>query len=133
MRKICKNYVPASVEEIQTRMKRLRESRHLPENRAPNPEEMRACTPFLDRQIEIIEPKFVVTLGRHAASYILAKAGVETEGITKIHGRVYEADLLGSEVFIVPMYHPATALYNAKYRDQLDKDFQLLKLELERR
>ena len=103
-----------------------------PENRDPRTSEIETCTPYLDRQIKIVKPKFVVTLGRHAAYYILAKAGFETEGITKVHGRVYEANLLGSEVFIVPMYHPAAALYNAKYSDELDKDFHLLKLRLER-
>ena len=103
-----------------------------PENRDPRTSEIETCTPYLDRQIEIIKPKFIVTLGRHAASYILSKAGIETEGITKIHGRVYEANLLGSEVFMVPMYHPAAALYKAKYRDELDKDFQLFKLRLAR-
>ena len=133
MRKICKNYIPASVEEIQTRMKRLRENRHLPKNRAPNPEEVRACTPFLDRQIEIIEPGFIATLGRYSSSYILARAGFEAGGITELRGRVYEADLLGFRVFIIPMYHPAAALYNVRYRDQLEDDFRLLRLELERR
>jgi len=103
-----------------------------PENRDPLLSEIETCTPYLDRQIKIIKPKFMVTLGRHAASYILAKAGIETEGITKIHGRVYEANLLGFEVFIIPVYHPAAALYNAKYKDELGKDFQLLKLRFER-
>ena len=104
-----------------------------PENRDPLPSEIETCTPYLDRQIKIVEPKFIVTLGRHAVSYILPKAGFETESITKIHGKIYEASLLGSEVFIIPMYHPAAALYNAKYRDELNKDFQFLKLRLERR
>ncbi len=104
-----------------------------PENRDPSPSEIKTCTPYLDRQIRIIEPKFIVTLGRHAASYILPKAGFETGSITKIHGRVYEANLLGFKVFVIPMYHPAAALYKAKYKDELDRDFQLLRLELERR
>lgn len=103
-----------------------------PENRDPRTSEIETCTPYLDRQIKIIKPKFVVTLGRHAASYILTKAGFETEGITKVHGKVYETNILGFEAFIIPMYHPAAALYNAKYRDELDKDFQLLKLRLKR-
>ena len=103
-----------------------------PENRDPRTSEIKTCTPYLDRQIKIIKPKFLVTLGRHAASHILSKAGFETEGITKIHGRIYEASLLGFEVFIIPMYHPAATLYNAKCKDDLDKDFQLLKLRLER-
>lgn len=131
MRKICKNYIPAGVEEIQTRMKRLRENRHLPKDRAPNPEEVEACTPFLDQQIKIVEPKFVVTLGRHSASYILSKAGLErAEGNTQLRGRVYEASLLGLRVSVIPMYHPAAALYNAKYRADLENDFQLLRLRL---
>jgi len=104
-----------------------------PENRDPLPSEIKTCTPYLDRQIKIIEPKFVVTLGRHAASYILPKSGLETGSITEIHGRVYEANLLGFKVFIIPMYHPAAALYNAKYKDELNRDFQLLRLEFERR
>lgn len=103
-----------------------------PENRDPLLSEIETCTIYLDRQIGIIKPKFLVTLGRHAASCILAKADVETEGITKIHGRIYEAKLLGFRVFVIPMYHPAAALYNAKYRNELDKDFQLLKLKLGR-
>jgi len=104
-----------------------------PENRDPLPSEIETCTPYLDRQIKLVKPKFVITLGRHAASYILSKAGVEIESIAKIHGKVYEASLLGFEVFIIPVYHPAAALYNAKYKDELDKDFQILKLRLERR
>ena len=105
-----------------------------PENRDPLPIEEEACTPFLDQQIGIIKPKFIMTLGRHSASYILSKAGFEiAEGITKLRGRVYEANLWGTKVFIIPTYHPAAALYNIKYRDELEGDFQLLRLELERR
>jgi len=104
-----------------------------PENRDPLSSEIETCTPYLDRQIKIIKPKFIVTLGRHAASYILPKVGFETGSITRIHGRVYEANLLGFKVFIIPVYHPAAALYNAKYKDELDRDFQLLRFELERR
>jgi len=104
-----------------------------PENRDPLPSEIETCTPYLDRQIKIVEPKFIVTLGRHAVSYILPKAGFETESITKIHGKIYEASLLGSEVFVIPMDHPAAAPYHAKYREELKQDFQVLKLRLERR
>jgi len=103
-----------------------------PENRDPLPSEIKTCTPYLDRQIRIIKPKFIVTLGRHAASYILPKAGFETGSITEIHGGIYEANLLGFKIFIIPTYHPAAALYNVKYRDALDRDFELLRLELEK-
>jgi len=104
-----------------------------PENRDPLPMEVRACVPYLDRQIEIIEPRFLMALGRHSASYILSRAGFEAGGITELRGKVYEADLLGLRVFVIPTFHPAAALYNMRYRDQLEDDFRLLSLELERR
>lgn len=103
-----------------------------PENRDPLSSEVKACTPYLDRQIRIIKPKFIVTLGRHAASYILSKAGFETAGITRLRGKLYEVNLLGSQIHIIPIYHPAAALYNVKYRDDIKRDFQLLRLELEK-
>lgn len=104
-----------------------------PENRDPLPAEVETCTPFLDRQIRIIEPKLIVTLGRHSTSYILSKAGFkEVEGITKLRGKIYEVNILGLKLSVLPMYHPAAALYNAKYRNSLESDFQRLKLELEK-
>ncbi len=103
-----------------------------PRNRDPRTSEIETCTPYLDRQIKIIKPKFIVTLGRHAALYVLARSGFKAENLTKIHGRIYETTLLGSEVSIIPLYHPAAALYNPKYRDELNKDFQLLKLRFGR-
>jgi uracil-DNA glycosylase family 4 len=104
-----------------------------PDNRDPLPFEVEACTPFLDRQIQIIEPRLIVPLGRHSTSYILSKAGLkEVEGITRLRGKVYAVDVLGLRVFVIPTYHPAAALYNAKYRDGLEGDFQLLGLELEK-
>lgn len=102
-----------------------------PRNRDPRPSEILACTPFLDRQIKIIKPELIVTLGRHSTSNILPKAGFEAKGITKIHGRIYEAELLGLKVHIIPTYHPAAALYNPKFKDGLEGDFQLLKKKLE--
>jgi len=103
-----------------------------PENRDPQPEEIQACTPYLDRQIEIIKPKIIVTLGRHSTAYILAKAGIEAVGITRARGKVYEAELLGLKVRVIPTYHPAAALYYPKYKDMLEKDFQVIKGELEK-
>lgn len=103
-----------------------------PENRDPLPIEVETCTPYLNLQIKIIEPKIIVSLGRHSTSYILLKAGFkESEGITKLRGKVYEANLLGLEVLVIPMFHPAAALYSLRYKDLLEKDFQLLRLKLE--
>lgn len=104
-----------------------------PENRDPLLFEVKACTPFLDRQIQVIRPKLIVTLGRHSTSYILSKAGFkDVKGITKLRGKVYAADVLGLRVSVIPTFHPAATLYSAKYRDGLESDFLLLGLELEK-
>jgi len=103
-----------------------------PENRDPSASEIEACVPYLDQQIRIIKPKIIVTLGRHSTSYILSKCGLEATGITKLHGRKYEVELLGFKILLIPTYHPAAVLYNPEYRSALERDFQLLRRELER-
>ena len=103
-----------------------------PENRDPSASEIKACVPYLNQQIRIVKPKIIVTLGRHSTSYILSKCGVEAAGITRLHGRKYEAELLGFKVLLIPMYHPAAVLYNPKFKRALESDFQLLRRELER-
>jgi len=103
-----------------------------PENRDPSSDEVAACTPFLNRQIQIIGPRFIVTLGRHATSYILSEAGFPVEGITKLHGRTFTTKLLGLQLVVIPTFHPAAALYNVKYKRGLEDDFQIVKLELEK-
>lgn len=103
-----------------------------PNNRDPLPLEINTCSPYLDRQIKIIKPKLIATLGRHATSHIFHKADLEVEGITKIRGRIYDAILLGFQPRVIPMFHPAAALYNAKYRDAIENDFRLLNLELQK-
>ncbi|UCF59572.1 MAG: uracil-DNA glycosylase [Candidatus Bathyarchaeota archaeon] len=103
-----------------------------PENRDPLSDEVAACTPFLDRQIQIIGPKLIVMLGRHATSHILSKAGFPVEGITKLHGRTFTIRLLGLQVIVIPTFHPAAALYNVKYKRGLEDDFQIVKFKLEK-
>jgi DNA polymerase len=103
-----------------------------PNNRDPRPSEVQACTPYLDRQIRVIEPKLIVTLGRHSTSHVLPKAELNEGGITRLRGRVYEAELLGLKIRVIPAYHPAAALYNPKYKEALEKDFQIIKSELEK-
>lgn len=103
-----------------------------PENRDPSVSEVKDCVPYLDQQIKIIKPKIIVTLGRHSTSYILSRCGLEGAGIEKLHGGKYAVELLGFKVLLIPMYHPAAVLYNPKYRSALERDFQLLRGELER-
>jgi len=104
-----------------------------PRNREPQPEEIQTCTPYLDRQIKIIQPKFIVTLGNHSTAYIFSKANLRFTSITQAHGKFYETTILGMKVTIFPTFHPAAALYSAKYKEQITNDFKLLKQELKKR
>jgi len=108
-----------------------------PENRDPKPEEVKTCTSlYLNRQIAIIQPKVIVTLGRHSTGYIFSKAGLELkarEGITQLHGKVTQTTFLKLPVSVIPMFHPAAVLHNPKYREGLESDFELLKRELKKR
>ncbi len=101
-----------------------------PENRDPKADEIEACIPYLDRQIQIIKPKIIVTLGRHSTRYILSKAGIEGEGITEVRGRIYKERFLDLPVRIIPTFHPAAALYNPAYKSALEEDFQRIKKEI---
>jgi uracil-DNA glycosylase family 4 len=102
-----------------------------PSNRDPRKDEVEACSPYLDRQIRIIEPSIILTLGRHSARYVLSKVGVKIKGITEVRGRIYVEKLFGFPVKIMPTFHPAAALYNPEYRSALEEDFQRIKRELE--
>ncbi len=97
-----------------------------PGNRDPRPEEVRACTPFLDRQIRIIRPEVIMTLGRHSTGYLFSRAGLEFRRVSDVRGRVYEVEVLGLRVKLIPTLHPASALYNPSYRSVLESDFELL-------
>jgi DNA polymerase len=103
-----------------------------PENRDPLKKEIKTCTPYLDQQIKIIKPKIIVTLGRHSTSYIFSKLGLKNKGITKLHGKIHKIRLLGFQISLIPMYHPAAVLYNIGYKEELESDFQLLRSELEK-
>jgi DNA polymerase len=104
-----------------------------PGNRDPSAIEVETCTPYLNRQIEIIQPEIIVTLGRHAASYVLCKAGLEEAvGITRLRGKVYSVKLFGLSVSVLPMFHPAAVLHNPKYKDALERDFHFLKSLIEK-
>ena len=100
-----------------------------PFNRDPLPEEIAVYGPFLDRQIEIIEPAVIATLGRFSMDYIMRKFGLDNllQPISKMHGKVFEAETSYGKIKIVPLYHPAVAVYNANSKDELKKDFRILK------
>jgi len=100
-----------------------------PDNRDPSPEEIRAYAPFLDRQIDIIQPKVIATLGRHSMAYIMEKFGLihELKSISQIHGKVFDIKTSYGEVKVIPLYHPAVALYQNSLKSQMFEDFKNLK------
>jgi uracil-DNA glycosylase family 4 len=104
-----------------------------PRNRDPGPIEIETCAPYLNRQIGIIQPRFIVTLGNHSTAYILSKARLPFRSITQARGKVYETSILGLKVAVFPTFHPAAALYSARYKKQLEEDFQRIKDELLKR
>ncbi len=104
-----------------------------PENRDPSTEEIETCTPYLNRQISIIEPKLIVTLGKHSTDYVFSKANIPFRSITQAHGKTYELSIYGMKITVFPTFHPAAALYSAGYKDELLKDFRQLRKELLKR
>jgi len=99
-----------------------------PQNRDPQKEEIKACSPYLERQIEIIGPKVICSLGNFSTRYIMEKYGLgeKIEGISKIHGKVFELKTLFGSVKIIPFYHPAVATYNINMKKILLEDFKIL-------
>jgi uracil-DNA glycosylase len=89
-----------------------------PNNRDPLPEEKQAFWPYLTRQLEVIAPKVVVTLGRHSMEYFLPEAK-----ISQVHGEAKRVVFGDKKLVIVPLYHPAAALYNGGMRGTLIDDF----------
>lgn len=92
-----------------------------PNNRDPRPDEKKAFWPFLVRQIMIIKPKIIATLGRHSMEYFLPD-----RRITQIHGQPKRMNFGGEKIVVMPLYHPAAALYNASLKETLIDDFQTI-------
>ena len=100
-----------------------------PENRDPTAEEIAVYGPFLDRQIDIIRPKVIATLGRYSMCYIMEKFGLKDVlgSISEMHGKSFLAKTSYGEITIVPLYHPAVAIYNNNSKKTLFEDFKILK------
>ncbi|MFP4045842.1 MAG: type-4 uracil-DNA glycosylase [Candidatus Aenigmatarchaeota archaeon] len=102
-----------------------------PRNRDPKKEEIKKCTPYLDKQIQLLDPRIIVPLGNFAAKYILEKYNFEKKSIGKVHGEVYEVSNLKGRVTIVPQYHPAAATYDPSKKDVLEEDFKGVERKIE--
>lgn len=88
-----------------------------PENRDPQPDEIAACGKYLDEQIRVIDPRVIVTLGRHSMQRYFPG-----EAISRVHGQPRRKD----NRIIVPMYHPAAALHQGNLRKVIEADFKKL-------
>jgi uracil-DNA glycosylase len=99
-----------------------------PGNRDPVPDELAACEPHLFRQIELIEPKLVATLGNFATKLLSGRPA----GITRVHGHEQEVTLGARTVQLYPLYHPAAALYTPSMLKVLEEDFARIPALLER-
>jgi len=93
-----------------------------PGNRDPMPDEIEACEAHLWRQIELIQPRVVATLGNFATKLLSGRP----TGITRVHGQEQETTLGGRRVLLYPLYHPAAALYTPRMLEVLKSDFARL-------
>lgn len=100
-----------------------------PDNRDPSPEEIALYAPFLDRQIEIIQPKIIATLGRYSMKYIMEKFDLlqELKSISQIHGKFFDAKASYGSITIITLYHPAVALYQNNLKQQMFEDVKIIK------
>jgi uracil-DNA glycosylase family 4 len=94
-----------------------------PGNRDPQPEEIEACTPYLLRQVQLIEPKVIATLGNFATKFLTRSQ----TGITRVRGTPQVHDIAGRTLFVFPLLHPAAALRTPSMLDTLRGDFRSLR------
>jgi len=95
-----------------------------PNNREPREEEIRACSPFLEKQLELLKPAIVVTLGNVAGKWFFERSGLRWPGVTRARGKVYRVSIHGLEIKLIPTIHPAAALYNPGMRTLLQEDLR---------
>src|ERR687887_1241231 len=93
-----------------------------PGNRDPQPEEIEACESYLFRQVELIQPRVIATLGNFATKLLSGKP----TGITRVHGQEQETTLGGRRVLLYPLYHPPAPPYTPRMLDVLRSDFARL-------
>ena len=106
-----------------------------PENRDPLPYEIEAHTPYLIKQIEVIKPKIVCSLGNYATKFFLALGNVgdmnNQPNITQVHGSVKNIEINDLKIKLIPLFHPAAIIYNrTKLTPLWEKDMEIVKEEI---
>ncbi len=92
-----------------------------PDNRDPRGDEIETCNPYLERQIDIVEPEVIGSLGNHATETLIDKKGMK-----ELHGKEFEYE----GIRLIPLYHPAAGLYNPNLKTTMEEDFERLKKHL---
>ena len=105
-----------------------------PENRNPLPEEIKLHTPWLIRQIKIIKPLVICSLGNYSTKFFLAGGNVDMmdsqPGITLVHGKVREISFEGMNIKLIPLFHPAAIIYKRELLPLWEKDMEIVKKEI---
>lgn len=105
-----------------------------PENRDPLPDEIRAHTPWLLKQIKDINPKIVCSLGNYATKFLMSLGDVDKmkdqPGITNVHGKVQHIEISGIKIKLIPLFHPAAIIYNRSLSGEWEKDMEIVKGEI---
>jgi DNA polymerase len=98
-----------------------------PENREPKEEEIKACSIWLEKQLEIIQPEIIVTLGHYSTKWIFNYFKLKFSSITKLRGRIFKVNKWGKNITIIPTLHPASTLYHKEWKGYFDQDFKTIK------
>ncbi|MFX1466638.1 MAG: uracil-DNA glycosylase, partial [Promethearchaeota archaeon] len=102
---------------------------YLPDNKATK-EQIASCTPYLDKQIDLIKPKIIILLGNVAVKYIFEKYQLPLAPMRDLHTKIFIISTLDFSAKIIPMYHPSAALRNPGLRDVIIEDWVKLKEKL---
>jgi len=99
-----------------------------PNNRDPRSAEIEFYAPYLQQQIEIIQPKVIATLGRFSMKFVLERFELpeQDQAIGELHGKIIETETSIGKIKILPLYHPAAMFYNRKLQPVIEEDFKIL-------
>jgi len=98
-----------------------------PNNRNPKQNEIQTCTPYLERQLDLINPEVIIPMGSFSTEYIFHKFDIPFTKISKLHGKVVTKNTLYETIHILPLYHPAVATYNPNKKMVLLEDIKQVK------
>lgn len=98
-----------------------------PQNRNPTSTEINLCAPFLDKQLELINPSVILPMGSFATSYVFGKYDIPFTKISELHGKVITKKTLFGSIHFLPLYHPAVATYNPNKISVLKEDIKKVK------